>query len=93
MVNRGFPVKFTPQVVEIPPLLPASTVFLKVHQHILRIFRGQVVQQLVKGPTPDQRTTIPEGFLRDRFQLCLAQRPGPFCTSCRPGRKATGRPY
>jgi hypothetical protein len=48
---------------------------------------------LIKGPAPDQGTAIPEGFLRDRCQLCLAQRPGPFSTSCRPGRKAAGRPY
>ena len=35
---------------------------------------------------------FPEGFLRDRCQICIAQWLRPFSPSCRSGRKATGWP-
>ena len=73
MINRGFPIELAPQVVEISPLLPTSTVFLKVHQEILRILRGQVVQQLVKRPPTHEGIAVPERLLRNSRDLLLGQ--------------------
>ena len=55
MIDRSFPIKSAPQVVKIPPLLTVHAVFLEMHQHVLRILRCQIAQQLIEGSAPDKR--------------------------------------